>query len=671
MAGSRGNRQDRLAGTARLMNIAPRHYRKSGIVQRPFISKSFKELEEIFRKAARDKDHEFLRLLDHELTFRQKNQKTPALRKEVARSLRKAPAPQTDLFSEDPGAATAHPHTAKRQAAKHTRPTSRKRSKFKLTDEQAAALEAFLAGKSLKINAFAGSGKTSTLQLLANATGLRGQYLAFNKSIVADAVEKFPDTVDCSTSHSVAFRAAPAGYKRDIGKLTNRCTAKQLVEVLDIKRRRFGDKYAITPDSQGYLFLETIRRYAQSADDGIGLHHVPLLGAIRAAPEEVQQEVSAFGLEGARHVWSRMLADDDPLPLGHDGYLKLWGLSRPIIAADYIMLDEAQDTNPVVLDILQRQRAQMVYVGDRYQQIYEWRGAVNAMETIDTDASTYLTTSFRFGDGIADLATKMLVKLGERQPVRGNPLLVSRIGRTNPLAVLARTNATTISAVIEALDDGRKPHLVGDKTELMDMLRGVQALKEEEPSTCPAFFGFKSWNEVVEFARTDEGAHLVTFVNLVEKRGEKQLMWALNRTVDEEKADLVISTGHKSKGREWKSVRLMDDFLRSSPGDGKNSGPDPAEMRLLYVAITRAKESLEVPEPILQFIERGIPPEREKVQQAASRSPLAGGPVQTPRPARPPEPTRPTSQPAPVAAPAAPVSIRPARKGIFGWLFGK
>ncbi|MBY5532849.1 ATP-dependent helicase [Rhizobium leguminosarum] len=654
----------------RRYRYSARYFKEFDTVQRPFISKSFKELEEIFRKASRDKDHEFLRLLDHELTFRQKNQKTPALRKEVAESLAKAPVSQADLFA---GAAPspAKVRSAARPAAQHSRPASRRKPKFKPTDEQDAALQAFLKGNSLKINAFAGSGKTSTLQLLANATGLRGQYLAFNKSIVADAGEKFPETVDCSTSHSLAFRAAPSGYKRDIGKLTNRCTAKQLVEVLDIKRRRFGDKYAITPDSQGYLYLETVRRYAQSADEEIGPQHVPVLGAIRAAPEDVRQEVSSFALEGARHVWERMLSEQDPLPLGHDGYLKLWGLSRPIIAADYIMLDEAQDTNPVVLDILQRQRGQLIYVGDRYQQIYEWRGAVNAMESIDTDASTYLTTSFRFGDAIADLATKMLVKLGESQPVRGNPGLASRIGNTNPAAVLARTNATTISAVIDALDEGKKPHLVGDKSELMDMLRGVQSLKEEEPSTCPAFFGFKSWNEVVEFARTDEGAHLVTFVNLVEKRGEKQLMWALNRTVDEEKADLVISTGHKSKGREWKSVRLMDDFLRSSPGDNKGGTPDPAEMRLLYVALTRAKESLEVPEPILQFIERGIPPEREKVENARPR---AAAPARTPTSSpqsRAPAPPRPPPPPAPVVASPAPVDRRLARKGILGWLFGK
>ncbi|MBX4883844.1 ATP-binding domain-containing protein [Rhizobium bangladeshense] len=131
-------------------------------------------------------------------------------------------------------------------------------------------------------------------------------------------------------------------------------------------------------------------------------------------------------------------------------------------------------------------------------------------------------------------------------------------------------------------------------SKLMDMLRAVQSLKEGEPTSCPAFFGFKSWDEVLELARSDEGAHLVTFVNLVEKRGERQLMWALNRTVEAEKADLVISTAHKSKGREWKSVRLMDDFLRSSPGETAKAGPDPAEMRLLYVALTRAKEVLDV-----------------------------------------------------------------------------
>jgi hypothetical protein len=110
------------------------------------------------------------------------------------------------------------------------------------------------------------------------------------------------------------------------------------------------------------------------------------------------------------------------------------------------------------------------------------------------------------------------------------------------------------------------------------MLRGVPALKENEPSTCPAFFGFKSWSQVVvEFARTNEGAHLVMFVNL----GEKQLMRALNRTVDEENADLVISTAHINQrdlglaGTQAHSSRSLSRRARS-PKEPNTASFEPA-----------------------------------------------------------------------------------------------
>jgi superfamily I DNA/RNA helicase len=72
-------------------------------------------------------------------------------------------------------------------------------------------------------------------------------------------------------------------------------------------------------------------------------------------------------------------------------------------------------------------------------------------------------------------------------------------------------------------------------------------------------------------------------------------MWALNRTVDEERSDLIISTAHKAKGREWSTVRLMDDFLRSqskkqTPDKAQYAnGHDPAEVRLFYVCLDPRK----------------------------------------------------------------------------------
>ncbi|MGE0279261.1 MAG: UvrD-helicase domain-containing protein [Rhizobiaceae bacterium] len=475
------------------------------------------------------------------------------------------------------------------------------------THEQQEAIDKFATGGSLKINAYAGTGKTSTLEMLAHTSPRQGLYIAFNRAIVQDARNRFPSSVNCSTIHGLAYKATPSKYKNKNDKMLKRINANQLADTLKFKRWQIDRKHVLTPRSQGYLVLETLRRFMQSADIELTAAHVPRHGSFVSAPEPTLKAAQDFALHAARHVWDRMKDENDPIPLGHDGYLKLWALSQPTLAADFILLDEAQDTNPVVLDVLKRQSAQMIYVGDKYQQIYEWRGAINAMEKIETDESSYLTTSFRFGARIANAASSILRLLHEQIPIQGNSSVDSRIGPVTPQTILARTNASAITAVIECLDAGMKPHLVGGTDELMEMLRGVQDLKAGKQSTVPDFFGFDKWEEVVEFAKSGEGDHLLTFVNLVESRGERQLMWALHQTVHAEKSNITISTAHKAKGQEWRTVRLMDDFLRSQPkrnGHDKreSNGHDPAELRLFYVALTRAKEAVEVPQAVLSLL---------------------------------------------------------------------
>ncbi len=598
---------------------------------RPFVSCSFEQLENHFKKAKRAGDAAVLRDLQHELTFRHRNRHTPGLAAQVvealsspqpvsrARAGRTAPATVPTPPTATPRAASrappqpparAPPAPAPRSPSARQpappRPAPRGRTGLRPTDEQQLALDAFACGGSLKINAYAGAGKTSTLKLLASSTQRCGQYIAFNKAIVADTQGEFPATVDCSTLHSLAYRAIAPTYGGLPSKLTGRINANELAQAFDLKPQAFGPDLMLVPRSQAFLFLDTVRRFAQSAEAAILPEHVPPHGALRTAPPALLRAVQAHAVAGAQKLWGRMVSATDLMPLGHDGYLKLWALSQPLLGADFILLDEAQDTNPVVLGVLADQEAQMVYVGDKYQQIYEWRGAVNAMDTIQTDDTVQLTLSFRFGEAIADLASQVLRQLGATTPIQGNPKVLSRIGEVAPDAVLARSNASTMTAVIEALDSGLAPHLVGGTKDLKALLRGVVALKAGQPCDVPDFFGFANWEEVVEFARSEEGAHLLTFVNLVESLGERRLLWALSRTVDEDRADLMISTGHKAKGREWKSVRLLDDFLRSKPTvrDPDKPGPEPAELRLLYVALTRAKAGLEVPASLMAILDR-------------------------------------------------------------------
>lgn len=564
------------------------------------------------------------------------------------------------------------------------------------TDEQQSAIDAFLKASSLKINAYAGTGKTSTLEMIAHSTPKRGQYIAFNRKIVEEAKQRFPAHVNCSTSHGLAYKANVARFGSG-EKMTGKIGSQKLAELLDLNRNwRIDKDHSLQPRSQAFIILDTVKQFAMSGADEILSEHVRRHGSLLTASDEVIREVADFAVRGARHVWSRMIDASDPMPLGHDGYLKLWALGKPIIAADYVLLDEAQDTNPVVLEVLRAQAAQMIYVGDRYQQIYEWRGAVNAMEKIETSATVRLTQSFRFGDRIAEAATSILRQLGETVPLIGNPRVQSRIGPCDPDTVLARTNGTTMSALVDALNADRKPHLVGGTAELKEMLKGVQDLKNRIPSTVPEFFGFENWGQVVDFSKTPEGEHLITFVNLVESRGEKQLLWALNRVVDEADSDLIISTAHKAKGREWGKVELRDDFLKSrarrpTPPDAakpEQEQEDASEKRLFYVAMTRAKEAVDIPAPVAATFGISMSPSPRPAspqpEPSVRTEPAVPRPQVSPKPAwkppsdwqppksEPPAARKPLSpQPEPARQPP-PTQTKPEapKRGFFAKLFG-
>uniref|UniRef100_A0A914WDS8 UvrD-like helicase ATP-binding domain-containing protein n=1 Tax=Plectus sambesii TaxID=2011161 RepID=A0A914WDS8_9BILA len=122
-----------------------------------------------------------------------------------------------------------------------------------------------------------------------------------------------------------------------------------------------------------------------------------------AAVEEALQVVRLKCLQDLKDVRTtdvRML---------HDGYMKLYQLENPVRRAcgntyDAILINEAQDMNPAILDVISKQtQSPRMFVGDPNQQIYSFRGTTNAFEEIkETITSTfYLTQIFRFGPDIA------------------------------------------------------------------------------------------------------------------------------------------------------------------------------------------------------------------------------------------------------------------------------
>jgi superfamily I DNA/RNA helicase len=55
----------------------------------------------------------------------------------------------------------------------------------------------------------------------------------------------------------------------------------------------------------------------------------------------------------------------------------------------------------------------------------------------------------------------------------------------------------------------------------------------------------------------------------------------------------VVSTAHKAKGLEWDAVKMEDDFFGPKRNSLGFEVVDPAEVRLLYVSLTRAKREIE------------------------------------------------------------------------------
>lgn len=465
------------------------------------------------------------------------------------------------------------------------------------TAEQVRALELFLSGGSLKINAFAGTGKTTTLEYLAAHSRAQGIYLAFNKSIADNAAGRFPSNVRCQTTHSLAYRSTPSMYRNNRSKMTHDLNPNAIAVVLALDDLVVSSYFSVGARSRGALVRQTLKHFQHSDAVEVSVNHVPRWGKLGALSKPELQMLIADTTRLARTLWERMLDPSDRAPLGHDGYFKRWSLNNPEVPGSFILMDEAQDTNPAMLAALRNQDAQVVYVGDRYQQIYEWRGAVNAMERVATKHECSLTQSFRFGTSIADAASLLLRSLGERQRLTGTPNVPSQLGCSNPDAILCRTNAAVIDYVIQAFAADITPHVIGGTSEALRLLDGVSRLKVGQPTDVPEFFGFQNWKEVVQFSESEEGQHLRTFVRLVERHGENKLRSYLSQVEErEDAASLIISTAHKAKGREWDSVCVVDDFTVVKKDDtGQEIGFDEEELRLLYVALTRGRLSVQIP----------------------------------------------------------------------------
>lgn len=459
------------------------------------------------------------------------------------------------------------------------------------TKEQQAAREIFASGRDLALVAGAGTGKTSTLMLMGAATRKRGLYVAFNRSIADDARGRFGPNVECRTAHSLAFKAVGHRYRERLNA-SARIPAKHTAQMLGIARDLDVNSRRIKVGHQARLVMGMIRRFCYTTDRQVMARHMEWVNGL---DDQAQEFVARALLPYARRAWQDICSAAGRLRFEHDHYMKLWAMTEPVLPADYVLLDEAQDTNPVLEEVFLAQEAQRVCVGDPAQQIYGWRSARDVMTGFPAE-HLHLTQSFRFGPAIATVANRWLKHAESEMELTGHGPSISRVDTlAHPDAVLCRGNADAMQEVLAFLELGVPVALTGGGSALHRIAKAAMELKAGQRTSHPELFLFSSWGEVQDYAEHDKaGQDLKAIVQLVDTYGPDQIIAAVDRLSAEQDAKVTVSTAHKAKGREWSSVRIGKGFMAPSvDDDGLQRALNSSEARLVYVAVTRARHQLD------------------------------------------------------------------------------
>ncbi|MDR2197944.1 MAG: UvrD-helicase domain-containing protein [Deltaproteobacteria bacterium] len=470
-----------------------------------------------------------------------------------------------------------------------------------LTDEQLAVIEA--EDDLMAVTAYAGTGKTSTLRAYArkrpNETML---YLAFNKTMAGDAEKAFAGTpnVYVKTLHALAYQAFG---KHFVGKLGN-------YRVLDLERYFPYQENGRAIGAARILF-ELLNSWTISSERMIRDFYKKSVRLFHADMKDAK--VSSETMEEAlEKVWDDMLSRR--FIMTHNGYFKLFQLSNPGLPHfNTILIDEAQDINDAMFHTVMGLEGKKILVGDPYQQIYGWNGAVNALgKAVKRGAASYfLTRSFRCPDRVAALANRYLELLGARKKFKGTSLSVEssephKCGKV----VIARTNATIFDFAARNMFKMKIFYNGGFHGYQFEILKDINYLRigARDLVRDPFIRKFSSYGALDSYA--GEAQDIVMKARLeVERKYGREVHHVYNcmfRTsaLDEKEADLVISTAHKAKGQEYGDVTLLSDFISLSDvfeqAEKEQEKPQSLtvsreEFHLIYVAVTRSFNKLSVP----------------------------------------------------------------------------
>lgn len=472
------------------------------------------------------------------------------------------------------------------------------------------------------LEAVAGAGKSTAL---INAIKLfQGQValLAYNKKIADELKEKLLEAgIDwkkgqAGTVHSFGFSA----FRKAFGNVT--VESKKVYHILD---KEYDELHPLSIWKQTIAHLVSLAKQCAvgiehtientSLWHDIAEHHDVFNGPDENEPQPPKEEI----IEAAKATLKinnrivNVIDFDDMvyLPLVHR--VRFWQF-------DVVMVDEAQDTNAArraLVRALVKKGGRVVAVGDRHQAIYGFTGADNdSLDLIGKDFNcSYmpLTVTFRCPKSVVNFSKQwvshieaaatapegsvssiMLEELFTREDLTGASAVLCR--NTKPLVELAFSlirrkiacrvegrdignglvkmitrwkNIKKLGALKDKLDD----YFDKQKTRLLAQKKEVKLQQLEDQ--------IETIKVIIDQCLAEGKSNVADAVVHIESMFDDDVLGVL-----------VLSTIHKSKGREWKNVFWLD-RQRTCPSKwARQAWQQEQEVNLMYVAATRAKMNL-------------------------------------------------------------------------------
>lgn len=469
------------------------------------------------------------------------------------------------------------------------------------TAEQKAILKA--TGRIVRINARAGTGKTTTLAMLAEKhRDKRILYLVFNRKAREEAQKTFPSNATVLTIHALAYRKEGYKWKDTLGHFT----PADLLFAFEP-----GEQILATLSHDFLVYF--LNSPFPKLEDAVR----PFCSCLPEHTRDLFQHYEKKIIQAARTIATAWNTGKKHCP--HDFYLKLFHKSRKfhreLARYEIILVDEAQDLSPIMVDALRPCQKRIFLVGDSHQQIYSFRYAIDAMRKLSYDEDFELSMSFRFGKSIAELATVFIqeAKQEHQFQIQGNRKKSSKVafyrqirtGSNKKIAVLSRSNVALFENAMLLRVQGKPFYFEKDIYPLLFKTLDVYWLAQKRPDKIrdPLIRSFKNLEELEDFAEETDNFQLQGMIQIVERYSADfpDVIFEMAELTKERQAakpqeGIILSTIHSAKGQEYDQVYIDADMAENLDVVVKNELSHVTdEVNVAYVGFTRAMQHLYLP----------------------------------------------------------------------------